>query len=168
MFADHLQFKDRLFELALEVSGVTNSEWFERYENREPVDMKEEPWDLLGGLSQRQFLIRISEDWIKPTFGVRYFGEFARSRIPETVNDCVFTDSGFNDECWPLLEDEGLDVICIRLRRDGFVFDSTDSRGYVTCVPKTFDIRLTEGEPEKAAESIAFLLDTERELACAV
>lgn len=160
--AQHVQFKDRLFELALQIAGVTEEDWFERYDNRE---LKEEPWDALGGLSQRQFLIRISEDWIKPTFGADYFGNFAGETVGATVSDCVFTDGGFNEECEPLMTLEGAEVFCFHLKREGCKFDSTDSRGYIGNVPQTFTIVLEEGNPVKSVEDILDVLDTyERQL----
>ena len=62
----HSEMKEHLFEMALLISGVSKEHWFQRYNNR---DLKELPWDKLGGLTQREFLIRISEDWCKPVFG---------------------------------------------------------------------------------------------------
>lgn len=154
--AEHLEFKDRLFELALDISGIGEGEWFDRYNTRE---LKEAPWDKLNGLTQREFLIRISEDWIKPTFGVRYFGDHAHAQVKNAHSTVVFTDGGFNDECWPLIEDKSLVVFCFHLKREGFEFDATDSRTYIDCISRTVELKLTDGEPEEAANFICRYLE---------
>ena len=70
LFGDVCQFKDKLFEIAILAANVSETEWFLRYNQRE---LKEKPWDKLGGLTQREYLIRISEEWVKPTLGDDYF-----------------------------------------------------------------------------------------------
>lgn len=141
------QFKDELFRLALFVSRIPEHKWFARYATE-----KEQPWDLLGGLSQRQFLIRISEEWIKPVFGESYFGTQARNNLQAT--NTVFSDGGFIPEVQPLLSVAGSQVILFRLHRDGYSF-AGDSRRYVyNSGAIEHDIQLRDGKVREAVAEI--------------
>lgn len=147
-----MEMKSRLIELALIISGINSFEWNLRYNNRK---FKELPWDRLGGLSQRQFLIRVSEEWIKPTFGDDYFGLLASDEIDLCLpNNIVFPDGGFLPEvlCIPR---EDRDVYVARLHRYGFDF-SNDSRGYLPDHPDytAFDVHLVEDRPADAVRDI--------------
>lgn len=129
---DHYQilsFKSKLIAIALLVSGVTIEEWNERYENR-----KDEPWDRLGGLSQRQYLIKISEDWIKPVHGKQYFGNVVAQQIIESNNSVVIPDGGFEEEIQPVAEELGSDLLILQWAREGCNFDN-DSRDWITTFP---------------------------------
>lgn len=107
------QFKDKLFDIALEVSGIGDNEWFSRYETND----KELPWDKLGGLSQRQFLIKISEEWVKPVFGKDYFGKSLCQQIKSEVKrgDMHFaiSDGGFVEETQILADEFGYDNVFV-------------------------------------------------------
>jgi hypothetical protein len=151
--ATHCCFKEKLFAIALEVSGISRGDWFYRYHSRV---LKETPWDRLGGLSQRQFLIRISEEWVKPTFGEAYFGEQAVELVDSLVGDIVFSDSGFQPEAKCLI-DAGFSVHVVRLYRDGCSFDG-DSRSYLS--PQELDasfhsFKVTDGDPKRDALGIS-------------
>ena len=144
----HIQFKKRLFDIALSIAGINSDVWFERYNNRE---LKEKPWDRLpvgcGPLdfgmhhTQRSWLVEVSEDIIKPAMGKRFFGKAAAQEIIEDQS-CdimklsgwshlhVFSDSGFPDEVIPLFEIPNTSVHLIRLTREGCSFDG-DSRNYL-------------------------------------
>ena len=143
-------FKKRLIDIALLVSGVGAEAWHDRYENRE---LKETPWDALGGLSQREYLIRISEEWVKPTHGEDYFGKAALDSC-WGHKDYVFTDSGFKDEIIPFL-DSGFEVHIVRLHREGFNYTG-DSRSYLSNVngADCWDVTLVDGAPEMAVDII--------------
>ena len=93
-------FKKRLIEIALAISGVSHEVWNARYETK-----KDEPWDKTFGLSQRQFLITVSEDLIKPNFGQDYFGIALARQISVyqgNADFCIVTDGGFESEIKPL------------------------------------------------------------------
>lgn len=116
-------FKKPLIDIALAVSGVDRATWVEWY------TQKEKPRKELGGLSCRQFLIKISEETIKPSFGQNYFGVRAANDLCEGVN--IFTDGGFVPEVEPLIKKVGIqNVIIIQLSRDGHTF-AGDSRSYI-------------------------------------
>lgn len=152
-------FKKRLIEIALVTSGVTYGEWVRRYGVRE---LKETPWGRLGGLSQREYLIRISEDWVKPVFGEDYFGRAAVEDIVAGGSshwDAIFTDSGFAAEVAPLRALSG-NTVLVRLHREGCNFEG-DSRGYLHSVcQREFDINVPDGQPEATADIIIGLLRT--------
>lgn len=150
------EFKNRLIELALSISGISQEVWDLRYTNRET---KESPWHLLGGLSQREFLIKVSEEWIKPVFGERYFGEFMHAEVINSQCDTIITDGGFNEEVRPMLANSELEVYCFQLEREGYAYDERDSRGYITNVTRTFDVPLTDGKPLVAVSHILRLLE---------
>ena len=125
-----LSFKAPIFEIAEAVLGHSKfTDFIKLYNDR---DCKEVPCEMLGGLSPRQFMIAISERFIKPVLGNAYFGE----RIAEEVKlmqdgeVAVIPDGGFPSELVPLLRVRDVDVHVIRLYRQGYSFDG-DSRNYI-------------------------------------
>lgn len=129
-----MEFKQKLFSIALEISGMDYHVWFSIYNNRKDKGRanKETPLPELGGLSQRQFLIKISEEWVKPVFGERYFGEAAAKAVAESSNILFFfSDSGFMEEVYPLFDLVGkYDVLLVKLYREGCSYEG-DSRNYL-------------------------------------
>lgn len=126
------QFKDKLFDIALEVSSISDNEWFARYN----TDYKELPWDKLGGLSQRQFLIKISEEWVKPVFGKDYFGNALCQQIEKDFQKgstlFAISDGGFVEETQVLVDAFGHDNVFVcqwnKSNPDAF---KKDSRGWI-------------------------------------
>lgn len=148
------EFKKTMFNAALGLSGLSESEFLLRYNNR---DLKEVAWNKLGGLSCREFMIHISEDVMKPLFGKDVFGKRASSICKEFeksgFNNIVFSDGGFIDEV-KALHDSGLHVLVVRLHRDNCDFNG-DSRSYLYpdfC--DSLDIKLIDGYPQIAVNSI--------------
>lgn len=126
-----MEVKSELFDIATMLSGISSVDWFNRYDDREN-NLKEVSWDRLGGLSQREFLIKISEDWMKPVFGKDVFAKKLRDRIKSSDGkEFVISDSGFQKEVDILVDEFGEEnVYLARLHRDGCAF-SNDSRGYL-------------------------------------
>lgn len=128
-----MEFKDHLFFLALSVSGISREDWFTRYNTPD----KENPWDRLGGLSQREFLIKISEEWIKPVFGKYHFGQKAADKIgeilknPSTSDYFIFSDGGFKEELEPIVNRYGAENILILQWTRNFVSWGNDSRTWL-------------------------------------
>lgn len=153
---EQCEFKESLFEIAYKVSGVCPFVWHSRYEDRV---LKETPWEALGGLTQRELLIKISEEWVKPVFGEDHFGKLAEisaGGLIEKGYDVVFSDSGFQEESGALIDSFGTrNVILIRLIRDGYTFDG-DSRSYID--PEYgqpyLELKLEEGNPDLAVDEI--------------
>lgn len=153
-------FKAPMWEVAKATLGESLFRKFEQdYASRE---YKEKPLAYLGGISPRQFFIRISEEWCKPTFGQRYFGNRMADTLLSYPGAKVITDGGFPAEVEPLAE-VGLHVVIVRLHREGFDFDG-DSRSYIRddaflhiaplLRPHFLDIELVEGKPELASAII--------------
>ena len=153
-------FKQPMFDIAKAVLGETLFKVFmELYNDRET---KEQPQALLGGLSCRQFMIKISEGWVKPLLGEEYFGERMLQSL-SIFDDSVttVTDGGFPRELFPSLK-AGIPVMVFRLRGRGS-FEG-DSRDYMQngdfldlpyhLRPLIYDIELQDGEPVLAASEI--------------
>lgn len=122
-----LNFKKILIEHTIEYFGVAR-EWFiSEYNNR---NVKETPEELLGGISRRDALIHVSENIYKKKYGNTYFGEKVLDQI-EDGKDYVFSDCGFIDEIFPIINKIGEEnAVIIQLFRDGCDF-SKDSRSYI-------------------------------------
>lgn len=151
-------FKKPMFDIAKAVLPEDSYDFFMRdYNNRE---QKERHQDYLGGLSIRQFMIHISEHWVKPLFGCSHFGKLAADNICEF--DTVVTDGGFPAEVVPLLN-KGHKVVIVRLHRKNCTF-SGDSRTMLTSddfinlpftkQPTFLDVEVVEGYPYEAGETI--------------
>ncbi len=134
-------FKKRIIELALFMSGIQRIDWVTRYDELSEAYavlleghkwMKDVPWDRLGGKSQREYLIWISEEVMKPVHGDDYFGRTLVRDIDSRglEFDYIVSDGGFIDELPPLLEDDRLDVYIVKLYREGCSF-AGDSRNYI-------------------------------------
>lgn len=152
--ANHREFKEALFSMALALSGLTKAEWDYLYHR----ERKETPTPALGGYSPRDFLIHISEDIIKPMYGAEEFGKRARKTTVDNPGYYhIFSDSGFLLEAAPLTDLHH--VVVFRLFREGYTFDG-DSRNYIDPVAAgqfdivVHDIVLTEGNPHPAVEEV--------------
>jgi len=131
-----MSFKQHLFDIAYLISGLSEKEWHDRYQQD-----KDTQWDKLGGLSQRNYLIKISEDWIKPLHGEDYFGKILSSSIHNNKTEhkhdmIIIPDGGFNHEIKPLVDDHGEDsILILQWTRLNYDFTS-DSRDWITDYPK--------------------------------
>lgn len=121
-------FKSKLIEIALLISNVSKEEWDARYENN-----KDEPWERLGGLSQRQYLIKISEEWVKPVHGKTYFGDIIAENS-DSYEISILPDGGFEEEVRPLYEKYYTKLLIVQWSRKGCNFDN-DSRNWITGYP---------------------------------
>lgn len=143
-------FKKPMFDIAIASSGIPHDVFMARYEDRE---LKEAPWDRLGGISQRDFMIRISEEWIKPMFGDDHFATLAEEQCTGQIN--VFTDSGFQSEYESLVAAFGhRNVYLVKLRRAKLNFKG-DSRSYVKPGKGPFlDLRLKNDDIDYGVAAI--------------
>ena len=127
-----MQVKETLFEQALALSQINQEEWFGRYNDR---DLKEQPWDRLCGLSVREFMIKISEEYVKPIFGKDFYGQKAGEKalglITEGFN-VAFSDGGFQEEFDQMKSIVGAEnILLVRLHREGCTF-AGDSRSHLS------------------------------------
>ena len=94
-----LSYKDPLYALLSIIYQLNYEDVLELCTNRE---LKESPNNLLGGLTPRGALIRMSETVIKPTMGEDFFGKNLANRLyPGRIN--VITDGGFEEEVPPII-----------------------------------------------------------------
>ena len=125
---DVKEFKSRIFDIAIAMTGLSHTEFFTIYNNREK---KEKPHTKFFGKSPREFMIWISEDVCKPEFGQDYFGVVA-SRGISVIKGAIFSDSGFPIEVAPIAEVVGAsNVYVVRFTRGGIKFESNDSRDFL-------------------------------------
>ena len=123
-------FKKKLTELTCMIYGVDPYLWADRYD-----DHKEEPWDQLGGLSQRRTLQIVSEDVIKPVYGNDYFGKATLKDIVNLIENggvrVAISDCGFKEELNTLLTYfKPEELLLVRTHRPGHSFEG-DTRSYL-------------------------------------
>lgn len=110
----------------------------ERYE----FIKKDEVHPALNGHTPRQFLIKESEDHMKPTYGVDVYGRALAHRItqlPLSPTFIIIDDSGFIEESEAMAAAFGLASLrIIRVLRPDHTF-ANDSRGYIEPVAFTLD-----------------------------
>ena len=159
-----MQLKEPMFDIAMLASGINPTTWWHYYNDRE---LKEAPCHRLGGLSFREFMIHISENFIKPVFGDAYFGDQLAlkytNRDPH-VTDVAVSDSGFQSELAAVNRAIGpQEVLMVRLWREGYTFDG-DSRCYVN--PQVgnhfIDVQLVDGYPSQAIGTIVSVVNAIR------
>lgn len=80
----------------------------------------------------RRLLIRISEEFLKPTYGNTFFGRIAVRELQRSnYSLIIFTDCGFVEETSTVIRQIGMgNSILIRLHREGCNFEG-DSRSYL-------------------------------------
>lgn len=92
---------------------------------------KDSPVAELNGHSVREFLIDLSESYIKPKYGDDFFGRMLLYRVLRNADNLpdyvVVDDSGFNSEFEPISED----AVLLRVVREGCDYTG-DSRSYLT------------------------------------
>lgn len=113
--------------------------------------VKDKPSPYLGEHTPREVLIRLSEGYFKPLFGVDFWAQqlaqFIRRERPPRA---VVTDLGFPYEVAPLAATSDRTVL-FRVYRPGFTY-AGDSRGYVVDSGlETYEI-LAETVPELTAK----------------
>lgn len=166
------EFKETLFDIAFAVSRIQRDEWFERYNKSYTgvdgivINMKDVPWDRLNGMSQRQFLIKISEEWVKPAFGKTWFGKALSLDIIEQASHEVvqkpfaISDGGFNEEIQPLIDVFGEENVRIfQWTRHGVTFESVgDSRRFILDYPN-ITRRLEDNNGDSVEEFASYVYD---------
>ena len=151
------EFKDELFKIAANALNTSVEAFKVNYDLQvKDVDSVDRSWALLegnrrgtkvtdetwwkdvptissGGMfySQRSWLIHISENVIKPSFGEKAFGNMLGNSLP-AEGTVLISDGGFASELIPVIEKVGEDnVTVVRLHREGCDF-SNDSRNFLT------------------------------------
>lgn len=94
------------------------------------------------GCSFRSAMIDFSENYIKPRYGINFFGRLTAAKVEnlqyvlgDTELTAVISDSGFEEEAVSLIEKFGAEnVLLLKLYRPGYTFDG-DSRSYINLKP---------------------------------
>ncbi|WP_196234031.1 hypothetical protein [Escherichia coli] len=149
-------FKNPMFNIALAALGQdAYHEFLDGYDDRA---RKEKPEGFLNGLSRRQLMIAISEQFIKPVFGDDYFGKYLAENLPDGDEVFVVSDGGFASEVAPIVA-AGHDVRIVRLHREGYTFIG-DSRGYLYdgSGVKDYDTYIIPGDVKSNVIDIALKL----------
>lgn len=110
--------------------NLTEEEFEKYFESPE----KDKPQERFFGKTPRAVLISFSEEWAKPLFGKRIFGQIAGQTISQKNNDViVISDCGFQEELDGLFEYIGpKNCIIYRLERKGASYAALgDSRKYI-------------------------------------
>lgn len=113
-------------KVAFELLGLVYNPTY--YENQ-----KDESQPILKGDSIRQLIIKLSEQFIKPTYGQNFWARrLLLHAMPELANHnklLIVSDIGFQAECdeFDLVADGGF--LTVQLQREGTDW-SKDSRGY--------------------------------------
>lgn len=149
-----MSFKSPMFRIAKTVLGPNRfDDFMKKYNNRK---LKEKVWPVIG-MSPRQFMIHVSEDFVKPLMGQNTFGYLAAEDVKVIISDMpwakgvVFSDGGFPSELEDLSKVEGAFPFVVRLYREGYTFEG-DSRNYMET--SDLDITLVDGKPELAVLEI--------------
>ena len=152
-----LSFKSPMFDIARTILGATDFARFAvRYHDRKRKEVK---YDFLGDRSPREFMIHISENFVKPTLGKNQFGKLLCDSALTSPFNCIVSDGGFDEEVEHVAAHEALNVFVVRLHRDGMTFEG-DSRKHIRrpdLICDTYhelDFDMTTGEPEDDAQKI--------------
>jgi hypothetical protein len=148
----HTSFKTPLFKLVKTIYNIDDREWDQLYTR----ENKNIPIAKLNGMSPREAMIYVSEELIKPVYGQDFFGQWILSEIESKeqigFKRFVFSDSGFIDEAYPIIDKYGQDNVAVfRIYRPGYTFEG-DSRNY-----------LKEEDFEHKVKFIDFFNDTDLE-----
>ena len=170
--AVHLEFKKALREVAHHMASLHSTEYVQwnfqdavtecneiEYSERK-ADKDEIHRHAFGMRSWRQFLIWISETVMKPIFGQDIFGRAAAKLVQETdARIIAFSDGGFQVEVDELLKLEGVTVVVLQLKREGYDWGN-DSRGYIQAkyLIDTWTVRNNERFSETVRTIVAGVL----------
>lgn len=124
------KFAKPMYDGLQNLFGIDPDEWEHIYNNH-----KEEPSDLLFGMTPRNAMIWMSEEVMKPKFGKDVCGIIASNRVRSAFENgyelVVFSDSGFADEAKVIVRDYGAEnVYLLQIHSEGCNFNG-DSRSYV-------------------------------------
>ncbi|MGL5016263.1 MAG: hypothetical protein ACRC6V_18590 [Bacteroidales bacterium] len=128
-------FKDPLYAIFMSATDLSHREFHALYET---PGWKDTPQAITNGKTPREFMIHISEKFIKPFYGDDYFGKWVGEYISRMESDVigedvvwVIPDSGFQGEYDALRAIHGDRLVLISLWRDGHDTFTGDSRGWV-------------------------------------
>ena len=134
--AEHIKFAAPMYNAIPQLFNLSPLTWKILYE-----EAKEIPQKSLGNHSPREAMIWLSEQAMKPHFGIDIFGKLLANSLPRYEKELfVISDSGFAPEAQVVLDGLGPDrILLLRLQRQGCDF-SQDSRSYINLDCETHDV----------------------------
>lgn len=91
--------------------------------------VKDKPCDEFNGKTPRQAYID-TDRMLKAHMGEDYLGQMLCKRLESIFGHVVISDSGFQEEAWPLIDHVGPhNIVVIAIKRKGRTFKN-DSRSY--------------------------------------
>lgn len=155
------EFKQALWEAVADHYGLGDVAIRHLKEVHDNRNLKEKPQPLLGGLSTRGALIRVSEHIYKPKYGKDVFGWHSAAALAELQDAeyklAIGSDGGFPEELKPVAASFETHVFRL-LGRGTYEGDSrrylTDDEARDNGAASITDIHLVEGEPQLAVAAI--------------
>lgn len=167
--AQHLRDKNRNFEIlhfakilkerthALYGNSLLEYDYFDGCKNK--------PNDFFLGLTPRQAYINVSEVYIKPIHGTKFFGDALVKTIRSSfylARGFITADSGFAEEAEPVINCMGREnTLLVRIRDRGSF--ANDSRSFIELPVNTLDISNDRSELDFlniAEEAIGYALQS--------
>jgi hypothetical protein len=148
-------------EIAMEFTGLQTFKDYNEYK-----DIPNPLFSLDGSEghvqhSIRQFMIALSESFIKPVYGREFWARHLINRLKWWGKErmlCIIPDFGFKEETDLIADSVGHSNFCmVRLYRDGTDF-SIDSRNFVDC-PNVIHIDNNRTPKEAADDILIHLVD---------
>lgn len=134
----YTSFKLPLFKIFADVTNTPLNEFLPMYDI---PGWKDEINTGLNNHTPREFLIHISENFIKPFFGPNFFGNeiagiIETKEVRDEVEMCwIIPDGGFNAEVEVLAEKFPGRVVVMQIQREGHRDFGTDSRTWIDLSP---------------------------------
>jgi hypothetical protein len=129
--ARHKKLATRLKETVHQLLGIPYS--CEEAERKFGKEWKDTPQGRCYGHKPRDLYIWMSEQCVKPQFGVDMFGRLLLGDMvkPTSTDFTVISDCGFAEECVPIINFyKPQNCLIVRLHREGCTFEG-DSRSYI-------------------------------------
>lgn len=96
---------------------------------------KDLPMQELNGLTPRQAMIKLAQDYMKPLFGDDVFGHVVVRHMAGAIwSNAIVSGLGFDLEALVIVKAfKGYQIECLKLYKEGCSFDN-DSRDYLDCL----------------------------------
>lgn len=125
--SEELMFKTGLYKETAKQYFMPYYDFVDLATNRSTKDI---PNERLGGISPREALINVSENYIKPLLGKNYFAK----ELLENIKDkdvYIISDGGFKEEIQTLIDSPKISrLLLVHLMAPGCSFEG-DSRSYI-------------------------------------
>lgn len=125
--SEELMFKTGLYKETAKQYFMPYYGFVDLATNRATKDI---PNERLGGISPREALINVSENYIKPLLGKDYFAKVLLENIKDK-DVYIISDGGFKEEIQTLIDSPKISrVLLVQLMAPGCFFER-DSRSYI-------------------------------------